>query len=1226
MNEEDIKILKNIPLVDVMRENGHEPYHLPKKGKATYYCPFPDHNDRTPSFKVDQSVEGGADSPGWICYGKCGRRGYGAISLQAALLGYDPSALTKEQMREVTQRLVDDHGVEISGAAPTAPEQRTVALKPQACEFDLAPWKEQHLRALGFKVELARRKATEDDITEYRCYDESECVGNGASPAEIQVGDTITRFAPDSGLPLYRCSLDRNYWRGRGEEKTAQEWGAVLEREFSVFPVATFVTGPVDVKQGGKCSLEVHARPSYPIFAFTYDWGVKKYEPKASGRTKWYWDRTEGVSTKVYGDSVAERSLSPDPSPKGRGVDTDSDSERPWYADWKRDKRHPIVELTKEVKGEKVTYYKMKRLVLCSGPRDAMQMWAATDAHVLWLNSETAGIHEGVVEEWLQALLVRMQEVAIHIYVCYDTDATGISSSASIALENASVHWVRLPREMEQIENGKLKIENYDRANQRQESSSLCDNADGLGGISSSVEHLNNGNGNASRPNNIGDGSRKSIAAKAKPLKDVTDFVTHFAQIQKLLAPDLRKANPSAALMRMLDNALTMQFWIDKATTKKSRDGESRETNVRYVLSVANLLQFLEAKGIRCYASGQGQRVFYQLTHKNTYRLLDNGRTGNQLESVSRTAMLDWLDAHISEADKPYKANLVNAVFTGKGLDGRTLSTMPSLPVNDHSYGEDFDYFFFTNTAVLVTKEKIVAVDYAAMPYLTNEELIMPGDFTVIPQPWRIIVNPKYEAERKRHEDISRQCTTPAMRAAENTRWKEWEQLWKYRLIMDRPLEQMPMHFRFIYNQGRIFWEKESFGETLTATERQMQDMHFINKVHAFGYALTRHRSRAVQRAVHITDYSVTDENKASGRNGKSADIDLLATVRPSSANIAGKSMKNITIEVMMGNVVVGVHSLVCIDELPDNFKFEDMFNTGTTIVCKTLYKQPVTLHGEDVPKIFIASNKPFDRSGGSVKGRIYPCFTSDYYHAATDDGRWLDFSPTDEFQEQYGVQEVANGLPPHLLNEAQNLMVACAQFYLKHPGEVILPPIETRSLRRELYAMTKDGALTDWLVQYFEDVPDNPHIGQPIPPQEMAISLLDSEGEAVNNDSLEKAKKRIAKGLKPCLGRMGIVMDPEVVLNSASYRRNGGRRARAWLTQLDALGRPVERTQKNKYGREVSTGERIPRELSQHVFVHYFYRNRPGGIPTNPYTTGKEHEPGYVQAAAENDPERSEE
>ena len=63
----------------------------------------------------------------------------------------------------------------------------------------------------------------------------------------------------------------------------------------------------------------------------------------------------------------------------------------------------------------------------------------------------------------------------------------------------------------------------------------------------------------------------------------------------------------------------------------------------------------------------------------------------------------------------------------------------------------------------------------------------------------------------------------------------------------------------------------------------------------------------------------------------------------------------------------------------------------------------------------------------------------------------------------------------------------------------------------------------------------------------------------------------------------------------------------------------------KNQYRREVSTGERVPRELSQHVYVHYFYRNRPGGVPIQPYTTGKEYEEGYVQAASEKDPEATE-
>lgn len=1150
MIDEDLQILRNISLVEVMRVNGYEPERFPRGGRVKYLCPF--HSDRDPSFVVDQKARDGADAPGWGCFG-CGKKGYGAIALQAALMGFDHTALTAEQERKVIQRLVDEHDVDVKGVAPETPQERTRPIAPQECEFFTTEWTVHHLRALGFTVKNATTTGEDgEQVVMYRV----PAQGKDTDPTPAEDSSIKTKSSLDGRgsatadgkpVPLFRCSIDREYWRGRGEAKTAQEWGEIIEREFGVYPCETFITGPVEAKQGGKCSLEIHARPTYPIFAMAYDWGTKKYEPR-SKTNKWTWYKRGDVTARVYGDSV---------SVKAMGAD------KPWWADVAKDRRHPLVEITgKDEKGDTYIYYKMKRFVLCSGPRDAMQMWAATDAHVLWLNSETAGIRDGVVEEWLQALLVKMTQVAVNVYVCYDIDATGMAASGAIALENANVHWARLPKEM------------------------------------------------------------------CKPYKDVTDFVTHFSQIQKLFAPDLRKSNPSEALMRLLKNSLTMQFWIDKATRKRTRDGEDKETNVRYVLAVANLLQFLDAKGIRCHQDEHGQRAFYQLSYHNTYRYLDTTRTGNQLESVSRTAMIHWIDAHISEEDAPFKANLVNTIFTGKGLDQRTMSTMPPSPLNEHSWGEDFDHFFFENTAVRVDKDSIRAIAYEQLPWVTNEEAIMPGHFEVVKQPWRIIVNPKYEAEKKRHEDISRQCTTPAMRAAENTRWRQWEDLWKFMLVTDKSFEEMPMHFQFVYNTCRIFWEKESFGETLTATERQMQDMHFINKAHAIGYCITRFRSLARQLTVHMTDYSVTDENKASGRNGKSTYIDMMATVRPSSANIAGKSMKNINMEVLFGYVVAYLHTLVCMDEMPDNFHVEDLYNIGTRIVCRTLYKQPVTLVGEEVPKVFITSNKPFDRSAGSTKGRIYPCFTSDYYHAATDDGRWLDHAPKDDFMEKYGVAEVARNLPPHLLNELQNILLAFAQFYLQHPNEVVVPPTEVRSLRRELYAMTKDSGLTDWLIAYFEDTPDNPHIGQPIPPQEMAISLLDSESESVNNESIEKAKKRIAKVLKPCLNRMGIVMDPDVVLNTSSYRRHGGRQARAWVTVLDTNGRPVEQMTKDRWRREVSTGERVLRELSQHQYVHYFYRNRPGGIPTKPYTQGKEYAEGYVQAAAKSDPEagRSEE
>lgn len=169
------------------------------------------------------------------------------------------------------------------------------------------------------------------------------------------------------------------------------------------------------------------------------------------------------------------------------------------------------------------------------------------------------------------------------------------------------------------------------------------------------------------------------------------------------------------------------------------------------------------------------------------------------------------------------------------------------------------------------------------------------------------------------------------------------------------------------------------------------------------------------------------------------------------------------------------------------------------------------------------------------------------------------------------------------------------------------------------------DNGIKKWLYSYFVDREDNPHFGQPIAPLEMAISMLDFLGSPVNYGTITEAKKLINKYLKMYIGNMGIVMNPDdVVLDKQSYKENGARQARAWLTQLDEKGQPIENVTTNEYRNVESTGKRAPRKMSKHTSVHYFYRNRPGCIPTKPFTRGKEHEDGYVKAASTTDPEIS--
>lgn len=137
------------------------------------------------------------------------------------------------------------------------------------------------------------------------------------------------------------------------------------------------------------------------------------------------------------------------------------------------------------------------------------------------------------------------------------------------------------------------------------------------------------------------------------------------------------------------------------------------------------------------------------------------------------------------------------------------------------------------------------------MEWWTRAAAILDGKSEVAPRAWRVEVNPFYEPERIKHEEILQTAKTSEERAQENMRWNQWEALWKYRLVMDKPLDEMPMHFQSLYNTCRIFWEKEQTQE-LTKTEKQVQDMYFIATLFALDYV--RNRSANRQQFIHITD------------------------------------------------------------------------------------------------------------------------------------------------------------------------------------------------------------------------------------------------------------------------------------------------------------------------------------------------------------------------------------
>lgn len=1152
MNEANLKKLNDIPLVDVMNGWGYVPSRESKSGSsASFLCPW--HDDHHPSLLVDKQLREGATDLGFKCM-SCGETGYGAIQLAARLMGLPAGKVSGEDLSDVLNELVARCNVELEpeeGGKPWRDNIRIAVVgweefhkeEPQYKDwngeqpiFESGQWTEEGLKALGLKVEMATRKAKKSDL---RTSDEESTL------AEVRIGDTLTQFDPETGEALYRCSFGKDFYRGpKAETATISSWGEQVEQRFQVTPVSRFIQR-VTPEKGGAVVRIVKSTKNYPIFVFTYPWGKKKYEPKSTYvGTKWTW----------------------------WGVSEDADLDHRWYADSdlrealddalskegvipQQDERHPFIEIEKDKDGN-VKKYRFQRVVICSGPRDALAVYSHSNAHVIWLHSELSGFNcKGDClrpNRWMRALIRKLQGVTVEggLYVCYDEDEVGLSASQAIALNAPQVHWLRLPKELSQV--------------------------------------------------NIGNG---------RHLKDVTDFIARFQDVEGLMPADLQHDDP----VEWFDNALfdtpTTQFW-QWESERKDADGTGRP---RYKFDLRNTPVFLRARGMVRKVMQQGKvsfSRFFLLGNNETFTECFPGEKGsNKLVSMARDLMAEWLRAHKEHNDE--KGALSRAIYSAK-LEQGTLESIEVLDFDDKSFGEDFDFFFFENTAVKVTKDGWETVPYNRMRWRTNSEAVLPGTFTKLHQPWRVIINPLYASELEKHNEIIAAATTAEERSQENMRWDQWSSLWKYRLEMEKPIEEMPLHFRFLYNTCRIFWEKETAKTALSDKEQQVQDMYFITMLHALGSALVRHRSANRQQFLHITDNGTRREDLASGGTGKTAILELLSLMRRV-LKIDGKALEggNITLTQELAKIVPGLHCIVALDELPQGFSPKTLYNYTLSLTARGLYRDSIVLEGNDLPKFVVASNEQLDLSSESTSRRTYQVLVSDWYHPRSMDGSRPSHTPADDFKEEYGIKEVARNLPPQLLNEARNFLLGCVQLFFQFPDETLRPPRDNRAMLRQALAASKDEQFTLWISKYLTD---KRHIGQPIAQRELAISLLDYCGITIGEKTMKAAYRRIRDNLDDFIRTSVYVVDPPVVLSTPTDRENGFRRCAAWQHPKASDGYGVATD---------SQGHRLPRELvkkAPYPRVYYFYPK--ARVPRNFFDEAHVGEKDYVQGAPEVDPE----
>lgn len=411
-------LLNAIPLTKVMEENGHTIAYRTAK-EAYYRCPF--HNEETASFKVDLHPTGGhaADGSllaGYHCFG-CDKGGWGALMLQAALMGVS----LKEHFREVADKLAKMANLVIEGDHKNGFWHRAKEYaepKDEICILRKEGFTHAELRALGCEVQQIFTR-------DYRKPEEERAATD------------------EEKRPLYKYSWGEGFYK-RSCNKCNFDPSVLAER-FGLYALSGFITEKRTRQRDGKeVSYEVKATDTYPIFAFCYEdkkgWWLKKYEPlfrqvaDAQGNlspnykfTWWYQNgvsREEELSRYMYGDTDVMRALAGEP------VET-------------RDASHPTVTVTVKEGRNRAEVKKFKRLIICSGPRDAMNVYFHSDAHVCYPHSEGVDIPAQII--------FRLREIANEIFILYDIDKTGVKMADRLAMRFLDLKVIYLPQELKSI-------------------------------------------------------------------------------------------------------------------------------------------------------------------------------------------------------------------------------------------------------------------------------------------------------------------------------------------------------------------------------------------------------------------------------------------------------------------------------------------------------------------------------------------------------------------------------------------------------------------------------------------------------------------------------------------------------------------------------------------------------------------------------------------------------
>ena len=577
---------------------------------------------------------------------------------------------------------------------------------------------------------------------------------------------------------------------------------------------------------------------------------------------------------------------------------------------------------------------------------------------------------------------------------------------------------------------------------------------------------------------------------RGNPMKDFTDFMKSNAKFDDKEQKELKKKAE-----RFLELARPGKFW----TESYSKQSNKTTYNINY----KNAFNFLKLNGFS-RIKDETRKDGYYFVHQDKHILRE----------VSPQEIKDFFNFFLDEKQqekglRAFPDELLNMLIGSEAVSDKKLVNLPTRDFDFTDYTPTSQFFFFDKFIWEVNKDEVIEINKGYSRYVMEKDIL---NNIIKRQTQHDLDSSKIKIEAYYRIDNKIEVGKPFFTIKKDDSGN-----------FDLTIHRKDCDFQnYLINTSRVFWKDEikdlpkgqredylqenkfiidnykTEGKHTGLDDDQIyeQELHFINKVYAYGYMLHRYKDPTKAWVFYLMDNEVVDDNMSQGRTGKSLLADKAIRLWMNSKYMNGRK-KGLLDNDFLYDGVTPQTDYILYDDADKRLPFQQLFTDVTgDMNVNPKNGTPYTIARYESPKIAISTNyAPVGLDTSTTERILFSAF-ADWYHGESEEYKKRE--PKDDFGHQFFSEWDAQQW-----NLFINFSIQCLQFYLgqKHKIGAPMGNIKKRNLTSEM-----GPVFLEWAEDYFRD-----KMNQFVVKKE-ALKTLHEYNKAMQSISSSLFKKRVVQ------------------------------------------------------------------------------------------------------------------